>query len=95
MSGLGTAIIFALQIFLVSLFARVILDYIRIFSPSWRPRGIVLAIAEAVYAITDPIMRLVRRFIPALRLGPVSVDISFILIFFVTEVLISFARRIH
>ncbi len=95
MSGLGTAIIFALQIFLVSLFARVILDYIRIFSPSWRPRGIVLAIAEAVYAITDPIMRLVRRFIPPLRLGPVSVDISFILIFFVTEVLISFARRIH
>ena len=95
MSGLGTAIIFALQIFLVSLFARVILDYIRIFSPSWRPRGIVLAIAEAVYAITDPIMRFVRRFIPALRLGPVSVDISFILIFFVTEILISFARRIH
>ena len=95
MSGLGTEIIFALQIFLVSLFARVILDYIRIFSPSWRPRGIVLAIAEAVYAITDPIMRLVRRFIPPLRLGPVSVDISFILIFFVTEVLISFARRIH
>ncbi len=95
MSGLGTAIIFAFQIFLVSLFARVILDYIRIFSPSWRPRGIVLAIAEAVYAITDPIMRLVRRFIPPLRLGPVSVDISFILIFFVTEVLISFARRIH
>ncbi|MEI6295710.1 MAG: YggT family protein [Actinomycetes bacterium] len=95
MSGLGTAIIFALQIFLVSLFARVILDYIRIFSPSWRPRGIVLAIAEAVYAITDPIMRVVRRFIPPLRIGPVSVDISFILIFFVTEILISFARRIH
>ena len=95
MSGLGTALTFALQIFLVSLFARVILDYIRIFSPSWRPRGIVLAIAEAVYAITDPIMRVVRRFIPPLRIGPVSVDISFILIFFVTEILISFARRIH
>jgi len=48
-----------------------------------------------VYGITDPIMRFVRRFIPALRIGPVAVDISFILIFFVTEILISFARRIH
>lgn len=95
MSGLGSIIVFILQLFIISLFARVILDYIRIFSPSWRPKGVLLAIAEAVYGITDPIMRFVRRFIPALRIGPVAVDISFILIFFVTEILISFARRIH
>jgi YggT family protein len=73
----------------------VILDYVRIFSPSWRPKGIILAIAELVYAVTDPIMRFVRRFIPSLRIGPVAVDISFLLVFFVTEILISFARRIH
>lgn len=95
MSSLGSAIAFVLQLFLISLFARVILDYIRIFSPSWRPRGVVLAIAELVYAVTDPIMRIARKFIPPLRIGPVAVDISFILIFFVTEILISFAHRIH
>jgi len=95
MSSVGSIIVFILQLFIISLFARVILDYIRIFSPSWRPKGVVLMFAEAVYGITDPIMRFVRRFIPALRIGPVAVDISFILIFFVTEILISFARRIH
>lgn len=95
MSSLGTIIVFLLQLFIISLFARVILDYVRIFSPSWRPRGIVLAIAEAVYAVTDPIMRFARKFIPPLRLGPVAIDISFLLIFFVTEIVISFARRIH
>jgi len=95
MSSVGSIIVFILQLFIISLFARVILDYIRIFSPSWRPKGVVLMVAEAVYGITDPIMRFVRRFIPALRIGPVAVDISFILIFFVTEILISFARRIH
>ena len=95
MSSLGSLIAFALQLFIISLFARVILDYVRIFSPSWRPRGVILAIAEAVYAITDPIMRFVRRFIPPLRIGPVAIDISFLLIFFVTEILISFAHRIH
>lgn len=95
MSSLGSAIALVLQLFIISLFARVILDYIRIFSPSWRPRGVVLAIAELVYAVTDPIMRIARKFIPPLRIGPVAVDISFILIFFVTEILISFAHRIH
>ena len=95
MSSLGSLIAFVLQLFIISLFARVILDYIRIFSPSWRPRGVILAIAEAVYAITDPIMRFARRFIPPLRIGPVAIDISFLLIFFVTEILISFAHRIH
>ena len=95
MSSFGTAIIFVLQLFLVSLFARVILDYVRIFSPSWRPRGIILVIAEVVYGVTDPVMKFARRFIPPLRIGPVAVDISFILIFFITEILISFARRIH
>jgi YggT family protein len=95
MNGFGIALVWVLQLFIISLFARVILDYIRIFSPSFRPRGLILAIAEAVYAITDPVMRFVRRFIPPLRIGPVAVDISFILIFFVTEILISFARRIH
>ena len=91
MSSLGTIIIFVLQLFIISLFARVILDYVRIFSPAWRPKGVLLVIAEAVYGI----MRFVRRFIPSLRIGPIAVDISFILIFFVTEILISFARRLQ
>jgi YggT family protein len=89
---LRSALVWVLQIFLISLFARVILDYIRMFSPSWRPRGIILAIAEFVYAITDPVMKFVRRFIPPLRLGPVAIDISFILIFIVVQLLISVAR---
>jgi YggT family protein len=95
MSSVGSLIAFVLQLFIISLFARVILDYIRIFSPSWRPRGVILALAEADYAITDPVMRFARRFIPPLRIGSVAIDISFILIFFVTEILISFAHRIH
>jgi len=95
MSALGSAIVLVLQIFIISLFARVILDYIRIFSPSWRPKGFILWIAEAVYAITDPVMRFARRFIPPLRIGPVALDISFLLIFFLTEILISFAKHIH
>jgi YggT family protein len=94
MNSVRTVIILLLNIFILCLFGRVILDYVRIFSSSWRPKGIVLAIAEFVYAVTDPVMRLVRRFIPSLRIGPVAVDISFILVFFIARILISFASRI-
>ena len=92
--NIGGVIALVLQLFLISLFARVILDYVRIFSPSWRPKGIILAVAETVSGVTDPVMKFVRRFIPPLRVGPVAIDISFILIFFVTQILISFAHRI-
>ena len=95
MSSVGSLLALVLNLFLLSLIARVILDYIRIFQPGGRPKGVVLAIAEAVYAVTDPIMRFVRKFIPPLRVGPVAFDIGFLVIFFLTEILISFAHRIH
>jgi len=35
---------------------------------------------EIVYAITDPPMKFVGRFIPPLRIGGVALDLSFIVI---------------
>ena len=86
-------VVWVLQIFLLALFARVIFDYIRMFTPQWRPRGIVLALAELVYGMTDPVMKFVRRFIPTLRIGPIALDISFILIFIGVQFLISLVRQ--
>ena len=94
MSSIGIILGWILQVFLIALFARVILDYVRIFSPQWRPRGIILGLAEAIYGMTDPVMRIVRRFIPPLRLGPVAVDLSFILVFIFTQILISLVRSL-
>ena len=84
-----------LQVFVLALFGRLILDYVRIFAAQWRPRGVILVIAEAIYAITDPVMRFVRRFIPPLRLGPVAIDLSFILIFIVVQMLTRLINSIH
>ena len=83
-----------LRLFVLSLFGRLILDYARVFAPQWRPKGILLAIAEAVYAITDPVITFVRRFVPPLRLGPVAIDLSFILIFIVVQMLSNFVARL-
>ncbi|CAB4689659.1 MAG: YggT family protein [Actinobacteria bacterium] len=87
MGAIVGIIYWALNLFLLALIGRLILDYIRIFSPNWRPRGVVLALAELIYSITDRPLRFVRQFVPPLRLGAVSLDLSFIVVFFVVQLL--------
>jgi len=87
MGAIVGIIYWVLNLFLLALISRLILDYIRIFKPSWRPSGVVLAIAELIYSITDRPLRFVRQFVPPLRLGAVSLDLSFIVVFFVVQLL--------
>ena len=87
MLSLGGILNGILQLFLFALLGRLILDYVRMFSQSWRPRGIVLVIAEFIYGVTDPVMKVARRFVPPLRLGSVAIDLSFIIVFFAVQIL--------
>ena len=87
-------IIYALEIFLFALFLRLILDYVRMFKPSWRPRGIILPLAEIIYILTDKPLAFVRRFVPPLRMGPVALDLSFIILFVAIQILVGILRGI-
>ncbi|MEY3430327.1 MAG: hypothetical protein RLZZ79_97 [Actinomycetota bacterium] len=60
------------------------------FRPDWRPRGIILPVAEIIYILTDKPLAFVRRFVPPLRMGPVALDLAFIILFIGTQILIAF-----
>ena len=60
---IGQLLYWALQFFLIALLVRVVFDYLRMFSPNWRPKGIVMPIAEIIFTLTDPPLRFVRRFV--------------------------------
>ena len=64
-----------------------------IFARDWQPRGVVLLIVEGVFAVTDPPLRLLRRFIPPLRVGGASIDLAFIVLFLLVQILILAASR--
>jgi len=81
-----------LYIFLLFLIGRLILEVLQSFARSWRPTGVVLVIAEAVYTVTDPPLKLLRRFIPPIRLGNVALDLSFTVLILVVWVLIIFVQ---
>jgi YggT family protein len=89
---LGSVLAGILQLFLFALLGRLILDYVRMFARNWKPSGISLYFVEAIYAVTDQPMRFVGRFIPPLRLGAVSLDMSFIVLFFGIQLLMGLVR---
>ena len=92
MLSVGSLLANILQIFLLALLGRLIFDYVQMFARTWRPKGIRLYVVEAIYTITDPPMKFVGRFVPPLRLGAVSLDMSFIVLFFGTQLLMSLVR---
>ena len=63
------------------------------FKPDWRPRGIILPLAEVIYILTDKPLSMIRRFDPPLRMGPVALDLSFIVLFFGIQILIGILSR--
>jgi len=94
MLNVGGVLVTVLRLFLFALLGRLVLDYIRMFSRSWRPSGPLLFVVEAIYAITDKPMSFVRRFVPPLRLGAVSLDLSFLVLFFVVQLAIPLVARL-
>lgn len=65
-----------LYIYLLLIIARVVVEVTRQFARSWRPAGVAAVGLEVVYSSTDWPVKLFRRLIPPLRIGPVSLDLS-------------------
>lgn len=78
---------FLLWLFILFLIGRLIFDWVQFFARDWRPRGVLLVVAEAVYTVTDPPLRFLRRLIPPLRLGQIQLDLAFIVLFFGVSIL--------
>jgi YggT family protein len=79
---------YVLTIYLVVLIGRMIFGWVQVFAREWHPTGILLVIAEGIFTITDPPLKLLRRFIPTLRLGMVALDLSFMVLFIVVLILL-------
>ena len=94
MNIVGQVLFVGLWIFLIVLIFRLVMDYVFMFARSWHPRGFVLVILEAVYSVTDPPLKALRRVIPPLRLGGIAIDLSFLVLFVVVNILIQLVGMI-
>ncbi len=92
-SVIGSTLGTILTIYLVILIARLVLDYVVIFARDWRPSGVVLVIVEAIYTVTDPPIKALRRVIPPIRIGNISFDLAFLIVLIGVQVLINVVSR--
>ena len=75
-----------LNLYMLVLLVRVVIDWVQLFARDWRPAGLVLVLANLVYGLTDPPLQWLRRVIPGMRLGGsggfggFGIDLSFLVL---------------
>jgi YggT family protein len=89
-----SALIFVVYLFFAALICRLVLDWIQVLAREWRPSGPVLVLAEAIYTVTDPPLKFLRRLIPPLSLGSVRLDLAFLVLMLGVSFTLSVLQRI-
>ena len=89
MGVVADVVYFVLLVFLLLLIFRLIMEYVFLLARSYRPAGLVAAALELAYSVTDPPLKALRKVIPPLRIGQVSLDLGFIILFIVVRILMS------
>ena len=91
--GLVFGLVYIVLLFIfVALIVRLVFDWVQMFAREWRPRGAALVSAHAVYSVTDPPLKVLRRVIPPLRLGGVSLDLGFLVLFIALSIAMAITR---
>ncbi|TSE16224.1 YggT family protein [Arthrobacter sp. KBS0703] len=91
--GIVFGLVYIVLLFIfVALIVRLVFDWVQMFAREWRPRGVALVAAHAVYSVTDPPLKVLRRLIPPLRLGGVSLDLGFLVLFIALSLAMTFTK---
>ena len=82
-----------LWVFILIMWVRLIFDLIMSFNRGWRPKGAAVLIAEVAFTVTDPPIKAVRRVVPPLRLGDLTIDFAWTIVLLAAIILSSVALR--
>ncbi|AUH68774.1 MULTISPECIES: YggT family protein [Gordonia] len=78
---------FVLFCYVLLLLGRFVVELVQSFARRWRPSGPGVVVIEFVFTLTDPPVKLLRRLIPPLSLGPVRLDLSLMIVLIVLSIL--------
>jgi YggT family protein len=80
----------ALYFFWLTLLGRFVMGWVLAFGRRWQPGRGAAATLEAVWSVTDPPLKALRRVIPPLRIGTVSLDLASLVLLVILFVLLYF-----
>lgn len=84
---MGLIAYWILQGYFYVLMARFVIDLVRSIIPVWRPRGLLIVPIELVMTVTDPPLKVLRRVIKPVRVGPIAFDLAWTVLLFAIIVL--------
>ena len=93
-SIIGQIAYLVLYFFLLTLLSRFVMSTVLAYGRRWHPRRGAAAALEVVWSVTDPPLKQLRRVIPPLRVGTVSVDLSALVLLLILYVLMTVVRRL-
>ncbi|GIH19064.1 YggT family protein [Rugosimonospora africana] len=93
-SIIGQTLYLVLYFFLLILLGRFVMSAVLAYGRRWHPRRGAAAALEVVWSVTDPALKPLRRVIPPLRVGTVSVDLSALVLLLILYVLMNVVRRL-
>ncbi|HEX2772179.1 MAG TPA: YggT family protein [Micromonosporaceae bacterium] len=79
--------------FVLTLLARFVLGAVLQYGRRWQPGRAASAGLETVWSVTDPPLRALRRVIPPLRIGTVSIDLASLVLLVILFLLMRFVLR--
>ncbi|MEI6621762.1 MAG: YggT family protein [Actinomycetes bacterium] len=94
MSAVGQIVTTVLWLYFMVLLARFVIDLVQMLSREWEPKGVVLLLCEFVYTLTDPPLKLLGRLIPPLKIGQVSLDLSFLVLIILLQIAIQLSATL-
>ncbi len=80
-------------VFFLTLLARFVLGAVLQYGRRWQPGRSAAAALESVWSVTDPPLKALRRVIPPLRIGNVSLDLASLVLLVILFVLLNFVLR--
>lgn len=78
----------------IALLARIILDWVRVFKPGMKPKGIALALITVPYMLTDWAVKPLRKLIKPIPMGASSLDVSVLVLWAATILLQTLLGRV-
>ncbi len=94
MAQIAELLIGLIDIFRLVLLGRIILDWVRVMNPNFRPKGLVLILSELAYTLTDWAIKPISKVLKPIRIGGGYLDLSVLALFVVLIVLEALLRTI-
>jgi len=89
-----TIVYYVLFAFWLLLIARIVTETVRSFAREWQPSGAIAVGLEAVFTVTDPPVRGLRRVIPSIPIGGARLDISIMVLLLAVFILMSYLAAV-